>query len=705
MLITNLSAKDGVNYLNQGNTAFLKGNFVDAMKLYSKAGQTCIDETDKIDNNKALVFAKRGKYALAIERLTQALEYNPNNGNAYYNRAILHVILNAYKDAISDFEKAQFLGINSDHEVDYNIAIAYYLNGDIDKAKSLLSSSSISSTDERIPYLQGLISYSSGEYQKASNAFDQAATIQNSSHIRYAQGLAHYYAGNKEKGISILDNLQDNDEFKSSYKSMLANLAYEANDIESAEAYYTKVLEDDKTNSASLTGLGNIALIREQKDQAIKYFQQAVKFDSKNTNALNSLGHLQFLDTKYQLSISTFDKSLALEPNSSVALYGKALAAMHIPDPYTCLEQLAKINKSDLDPMQVEKVVLLESRALGICNKKEQAVKLLKKYRSIAQDKKKIKTLLAYYYLRMFQYRNTISNISIGKFSNYLPYLLAGHASLHSGKHADAYRYYRKAYNINKENPDVLMGAALSMMEIKMRDQSKRVIDSLGILYPDNYYVFNSKGIIYKDLGLHYKKKNLKAKANEHFETSAKAFERAIQIRPALISSFNNNLGLTYFHRDDLDSALNLFKSSKRLASVNNRALIDISIGNYNAAINRLDSLNKDFIRKNKVANSKVKANLALARKKAPMDNNYKFITYYFLHQDNPDISKENPFKSPITVIDLPLNLKPDSDFILEYSDIKCEKDKRERKKKNRKKLKFRVLKKDSKVKCPTFKT
>jgi len=439
--------------------------------------------------------------------------------------------------------------------------------------------------------------------------------------------------------------------------------------------------------------------------KAEEYFRRALKKQANNETALEGLAQIEFHNGTYEKSVESFDKVLALNPNNQRALYGKALSAMHRPDPYTCLDALKKINKKDLSPEQIEKVVLLEARALGICNKKEEAIKLLNKYRSLAPDKKKIKTLLAYYNLRMFRYASAISNVGISKYDDYLPYLIAGHASLHRGQHSSAYRFYRKAYKLESKNPDVLMGAAICMLELDMQDQATKVIDSLEVLFPDNYYVFNSKGIIYKDLGLQYSKQGKRQAAKQAMAIAERAFTRAKELRPPMASSFDNNIGLTHFYRNNMTRAKAYFDGSNRLASKNNRALIDITEGNYTNAIHKLDSLHRDFLRKNDLPNNKVKKNLALANKRAPMANNYKFITYYFLHQDTPPIDQVNPFKSDLKNIDLSLDLAPDIDYILEYSEAECEeKEKKVRKKKKKSRPKLKFLKKKKSTKCPTFK-
>lgn len=700
-------AGKGDNFLNRGNTQYLKGKLDDAMKLYAKAGNSCIEEKDKIENNKALVYAQRGKHQVAIEKLTEAIEYNPNSVYAHYNRGIIHLQIGEYPNAIQDLNDAKFLSTEEILELDYNLALSYYLNEQADLASQILDTAggSATSSSGQEDYLRGLIAYQNRNFDKAIVAFDQSIIANDNPSVRYAKALANYYAGNTEAGLNSLEKLRKEKSIADNIQTIYAHLALENKDTERAKEAFESIINKDKKNAIANAGLGNLALKDEQLKIAEDYFKTALSGNAKNETALLGLAEIAFVQEEYESSVETYDKALAINPDNQRALFGKALSAMHRPDPYTCLDALEKINKDNLTAEQIEKVVLLEARALGICNKKEEAVKLLNKYRRYALDKNKIKTLLAYFNLRMFRYGTATSNIGISKFDDYLPYLIAGHASLHQGKYSSAYRYYRKAYKIDNKNPDVLMGAALCMMETDMRDQAVKVIDSLEVMFPDNYYVFNSKGIIYKDLGLHYKRKGQTQKAKNLLETAAVAFNRAKAIRPPLGSSFDNNLGLTYLHRDEYTKAIKLFEGSSRLASKNNRALIDITKGNYPAAIRKLDSLHRDFIRKNDVPNTRVKKNLKLANQKARMDNNYKFITYYFLHQDIPTLDRENPFEADTSILDLSPTLEPKLDYILEYSDEECIEEKKERKKKKRSKIKLKVLKKKKSIKCPTFKT
>ena len=698
-------AGKGDNFLNRGNTEYLKGKLDDAMKLYTKAGNSCIEEKDKIENNKALVYAQKGKHQIAIEKLTEAIEYNPNSVYAHYNRGIIHLQIGEYPDAIQDLNDAKFLSTEEILELDYNLALAYYLNDQSELASQILSTDSNVANTSQADYLKGLIAYQNRDFDLARSAFNMSISVENNPSVQYAHALATYYAGDTEAGLNSLEKLKKEKSLANDIQTIYAHLALENNDADRAKKAYESILDKDKNNAMANAALGKLALQDEQVNTAVDYFQRVLSSSAKNETALLGMAEIEFIREEYESSVETYDKALAINPDNQKALFGKALSAMHRPDPYTCLDALDKISKDKLTAEQIEKVVLLEARALGICNKKEQAVKLLNKYRRYALDKNKIKTLLAYFNLRMFRYSTAASHIGITKFDDYLPYLIAGHALLHQGKFSSAYRYYRKAYAIDNKNPDVLMGAALCMKEMDMRDQAVKVIDSLEVMFPDNYCVFNSKGIIYKDLGLYYKRKGQTQKAKKLLEASADAFNRAKTIRPPLGSSFDNNLGLTYLHRDNYAKAIDLFEGSNRLASKNNRALIDVAQGNYSTAIRKLDSLQKDFIRKNDVPNTRVKKNLELAKQKAKMDKNYKFITYYFMYQDIPSLDRGNPFEASTEIIDLSPTLAPQVEYILEYSDEECIEEKKERKKKKRPKIKLKVLKKKKSIKCPTFKT
>lgn len=73
-----------------------------------------------------------GNYAESVQLLTEALQYDPNNGEIYHNRGMAYSSLERWREAISDFNRAIAL---SPHPSSYEQrGLSYYQIGDRDSA-------------------------------------------------------------------------------------------------------------------------------------------------------------------------------------------------------------------------------------------------------------------------------------------------------------------------------------------------------------------------------------------------------------------------------------------------------------------------------------------------------------------------------------------------------------------------------------------
>lgn len=76
-------------YKEEGNEAFQKGEYENAIKLYTKAIQSTHDETlEKATyyKNRAAAYLKLKKYEKVIKDATSALDISPNDPKALYRR-------------------------------------------------------------------------------------------------------------------------------------------------------------------------------------------------------------------------------------------------------------------------------------------------------------------------------------------------------------------------------------------------------------------------------------------------------------------------------------------------------------------------------------------------------------------------------------------------------------------------------------------
>ncbi|KAH8174130.1 PPP5 TPR repeat region domain-containing protein [Sarocladium implicatum] len=97
-------SQEAVEFKNQGNKAFLSGDWPHAIELYTKA----IELNDKEPlflTNRAQAYIKSEAYGYAIADTTKAIELNPKLIKAHYRRGLARTAIIRPKEAIDDFKE------------------------------------------------------------------------------------------------------------------------------------------------------------------------------------------------------------------------------------------------------------------------------------------------------------------------------------------------------------------------------------------------------------------------------------------------------------------------------------------------------------------------------------------------------------------------------------------------------------------------
>lgn len=687
------------NYITEGNKAFHKGDLKKALVFYSRAKNAC-EEKDKALNNQAVVYAQYKRYSLGIDRLNEAVEFNPQNETVYFNRAVQHLAAGNLDASIDDFEEAEGLGFTNSPNLPFYKAVAHFKKGDYEQVHPLYEEEQRSDHHEFL-YLNGLAYYNQQKYTEAETYFTLASEKSDIVHYKYGRALASHFNGNTDGTLDMLSEDYDGSEEGAQIYNTIGNLAIESGNLEEAQLAFEKVLQRMPSNADALAGMGTIAFMLDEAEDAVAFFERTLVQDAKNVQALNGLGNLALEFQKFDKAISFYDRILQFSPSDESALFGIALAHMSKVDPFQCLDHVRKINKKSLSGNALDQVIFLEAYAMSRKNEMDKAVDLLTAYQFKITDKKTLRTQLAYYYLKLGQLHKVTPTIGSMEYNSYYPYLLAGNASLQTKQYVEAYKFYRKAFLFNPNDVDVLNGMAMSMVYNNRRGAAVALIDSLNRTFPDNYYIKNSRGIIYKETGVHYINDGRKAKAHSYLEIAEEAFLDAKKTKPAQGLSLDNNRALALYYGDKFNEAIALLQTCPMLASKNNLALVDIGKHQYSSAHKQLKKLRDDYYNQHKKSITYLEHNIKLAARKATMNRNYKFITFYFLHQNRPPLMAENPFGLEQSVaLDLP-NI-PITDYVLEESELTCDIRKTEPRSMNKNGKKAKS-KKSYSGKCPSF--
>ena len=118
--IDNLNATE---WFEKGYELDISGNYTDAEKAYSKAIE--LNPRDSVAYyNRGNAYYKLGNYQQAIKDYNRAIELNPQYANAHYNRGTAYSNIGDYQQAIKDYNKA--IELNPQYEkAYYNRGVTY----------------------------------------------------------------------------------------------------------------------------------------------------------------------------------------------------------------------------------------------------------------------------------------------------------------------------------------------------------------------------------------------------------------------------------------------------------------------------------------------------------------------------------------------------------------------------------------------------
>ena len=280
------SEKDTELFFIQGNVAYKKGNYDEAIKFYS-----------------------------------EAIEKTPNFADAYNNRGIVKLAQNNLDAAIVDFEKA----VSIDNEfilAKYNLGEAYSNTQELDKSLSLLKQIESKYKDSSFYFVTlSNIFIKKSNYSEANTCLLNALRLNknndkaytNLGFIQYSEKKYSEAKANFEHAI-ILNPKQD---------LALNNLSL----ISANENNYSEAVElvDKAINlNKSITYENNkgFYLLNIGKLEAGKILiDKVIETDLKNAWAYRNLGVYYFLKKDFATALTYFEKSDKLDPSVELLNY------------------------------------------------------------------------------------------------------------------------------------------------------------------------------------------------------------------------------------------------------------------------------------------------------------------------------------------------------------------------------------------------
>ncbi len=161
--------------------------------------------------NSGLIYYKKGEYDNAIEDFTKYLEYDKNNADVLFYRAMAKSEISDYYGALSDYSK--ILDIDNEHPMKYNSLATIYNNKAYILVKQRKYKEALSLVNEAIEleksewYIwdtRAEIYFKTDEYEKAIIDATKAIQIKENSNSLFIRGLANIKLNEKELGCKDL---------------------------------------------------------------------------------------------------------------------------------------------------------------------------------------------------------------------------------------------------------------------------------------------------------------------------------------------------------------------------------------------------------------------------------------------------------------------------------------------------------------------
>ncbi len=304
---------------DKGTAHLEKGEYDQAISEFNKALEINPRDANAYFN-RGLAYHNKGQYDQAISDYTKALEINPGFAEAYNNRGFTCGLKGQFDQAISDLNKA--LEINPSFALAYNNrGWAYLAKDQLDQAISDLNKALEINPKFDLPYYnRGMVYAKKKQYDEAISEYTKALEINPRKAEAYiSRGFAYHNKGQYDQAISdYTKSLEINPNYALAYNNR--GWAYLAKDqFDQAISDLNKALEINPRNAQAHFNRGIAYLHKGQYGNAISDFSKALEMNPKLAEAYINRGAAHEHKGEYDQAISDYNRVLEINPKDAAA--------------------------------------------------------------------------------------------------------------------------------------------------------------------------------------------------------------------------------------------------------------------------------------------------------------------------------------------------------------------------------------------------
>lgn len=367
------------------------------LKDYTKAQQAIKIVEKNNRNHKGIllvsgsVFFQLGKYDIAEQKLSEFLEFQPEDNIA---RKMLAAIYLKRKQGSQAVKVLEPLEKNKDIEVFSLLSSAYKLMGNTQKsARYLEQALSLAPDNPALVKQERLSQIASGKINDRQLSDDN---FDNFSSIGLINILASLKKGDADTAIQLLKSYQLKTPDNPAIESLLAQAYLQKKDYQQARSHYQNVLKLNPDDMQPRISLARLSLQEKDIKAAKREYQRVLTKDPNNEMAMIDLAKLSMDENNPKDMLTWLNK--ARRANKSSITPRILLNRYYLAN--NQLDEALKITM-ELVEIQPESISILKLHADNLLTQKNlsEAIRIYKKIVSLNPD-----SPLAYYWLASAQY-------------------------------------------------------------------------------------------------------------------------------------------------------------------------------------------------------------------------------------------------------------------------------------------------------------
>ncbi len=341
-------------------------------------------------------------------------------------------------------------------------------------------------------FIQGTVADQKGDYKEAISNYEKALRYDPAPGVYFAIAKDYFLLNKLSLAKENVDNAIKDDSLNIEYYNLLANIYFTGNKVDSSISVYEKIISIDSSNVDAYYSLG-LLLERERPYKAIQVYKKLIDNIGPEWNIMLRLAGIYEKLGMNEETEETIEELLKLDPSNldiKKLLSDLYIKSKNYDKALEIIEDALALFPEDLNLLEMKAQTYL---AQNDWNGAAQVYKEIIKNEKLPED---VKVQIAAMFLA-----NAVQDSAVVDAANDLIEemdsdttvwqikLMLGEAKMLKGDDSVAVNYFKKALQMNSENPEPYVRLAGIYFDRKMYDDSEILLDSAVEKFPDNFGV------------------------------------------------------------------------------------------------------------------------------------------------------------------------------------------------------------------------